>query len=151
MTVGSWLASPWQAFPGAGLGKMGAKAQGPGAPGGQRGLRLCCEGGRTLNGPWVLPPFPKGQGLSRGREGAANQQVHILGKAKRIGPQKEGRSTWQEFKRTERFCGAGEREGGVRNIRRSQPWRARGRLCQKTQSPLNVSDLNFFLSCELSF
>lgn len=95
MTVGSWLASPWQAFPGAGLGKMGAKAQGPGAPGGQRGLRLCCEGGRTLNGPWVLPPFPKGQGLSRGRAGAANQWVHILGKAESIALQREGRRSWQ--------------------------------------------------------
>lgn len=43
----------------------------------------------------MVPPFPKGQGLSRGRAGAANQRVHSLGKAESIALQREGRRSWQ--------------------------------------------------------
>lgn len=43
----------------------------------------------------MVPPFPKGQGLSRGRAGAANQRVHSLGKAESIALQRKGRRSWQ--------------------------------------------------------
>lgn len=79
----------------------------------------------------MVPPFPKGQGLSRGRAGAANQRVHSLGKAESIALQRKGRRSWQV---AGRLVGRKEFEGTASGACPGDPLRGRHRPLEPTMS-----------------